>query len=257
MLYLKIRMVFTVRFILLLVFCTCVSAEERFNRLGVDDGLPNATIYSVQQDKSGYLWLGSTNSGLLRFDGYRFDEFAVLTAAELQQNQTPDVGAVLIDKHDNIWAGTWGLGLSRLDAGTQTLHRYTEAHGLAGNQIQALMLDAQHRLWVGTTSGLSRINADDSIDNVGSGTEQTALADQRIWSLAQTDDGTVWIGTSAGLHSWRADRGLGPVIELVNDADSLSRKNEIRAFRTLTCRSSGVEPLFAACSSFFSAPSEG
>ena len=229
MLYLKIRTVFTVRFILLLVFCACVSAEERFNRLGVDDGLPNATIYSVQQDKSGYLWLGSTNSGLLRFDGYRFDEFAVLTSAELQQNQTPDVGVVLIDKHDNIWAGTWGLGLSRLDAGTQTLHRYTEAHGLAGNQIQALMLDAQHRLWVGTTSGLSRINADDSIDNIGGNTEQTMLSDQRIWSLAQTDDGTVWIGTSAGLHSWREDKGLSPVIELVSDADSLSRKNEIRA----------------------------
>src|SRR5690606_18278478 len=50
-----------------------------------------------------------------------------------------------------------------------------------------------------------------------------------IWSLAQAEDGTVWIGTSAGLHSWREDRGLSPVIELVSDADSLSRKNEIRA----------------------------
>lgn len=229
MLYLKIGMVFTVRFILLLVLCVCVSAEERFNRLGVDDGLPNATIYSVQQDKAGYLWLGSTNSGLLRFDGYRFDEFAVLTAAELQQHQTPDVGAVLIDTDDNIWAGTWGMGLSRLDAGTQTLHRYTEDQGLAGNQIQALMLDSQRRLWVGTTSGLSRINTDNSIDNVGSETDEITLADQRIWSLAQAEDGTVWIGTSAGLHSWREDRGLSPVIELVSDADSLSRKNEIRA----------------------------
>lgn len=231
--YLKIRTIFTVRFILLLVFCASVSAEERFNRLGVDDGLPNATIYSVQQDKAGYLWLGSTNSGLLRFDGYRFDEFQVLTAQELQQHQTPDVGVVLIDKKDNIWAGTWGLGLSRLDTRTQTLHRFSEVQGLAGNQIQALMLDSQQRLWVGTTSGLSRINTDDSIVNVGGETEAVSLADQRIWSLAQTGDGTVWIGTSAGLHSWREDRGLSKVAQLVTDADSLSRKNEIRALAVL------------------------
>lgn len=233
---LKIRTVFTVPFILLLVFLTSVSAEERFNRLGVDDGLPNATIYSVQQDRSGYLWLGSTNSGLLRFDGYRYDEFPVLTAEELKQHQTPDVGVVLIDKDDNIWAGTWGLGLSRLDAQTQTLHRYTELQGLAGNQIQALMLDSQHRLWVGTTSGLSRINTDNSIDNIGSETDEVKLADQRIWSLAQTADGTVWIGTSAGLHGWRDDSGLSKVIELVDDADNLSRKNEIRSLAVLQDR---------------------
>ncbi|HEX5792317.1 MAG TPA: ATP-binding protein, partial [Rheinheimera sp.] len=217
--------------VLLLVFCAAALAEERFSRLGVDDGLPNATIYSVQQDKAGYLWLGSTNSGLLRFDGYRFVEFPVLTAAELEHQQTPDVGVVLIDDEDNIWAGTWGRGLSRRDAQTNKLQRYTQAQGLAGDQIQVLFVDAQHRVWVGTTSGLSRINTDNSIDTIGSKGQR--LADQRIWSLSQTQDGTIWIGTSAGLHSWHEDAGLSPVIELVSGADSLSRQNEIRALKVI------------------------
>ena len=205
------------------------TGQERFSRIGVDDGLPNATIYSVQQDKTGYLWLGSTNSGLLRYDGYRFTEYPLLTPDELLHHQTPDVGAVLISEDDDIWAGTWGMGLSRFDAQSAQLVRFTQASGLAGNYIQTLLKDNRGRIWVGTTTGLSRINTDLTISNIGQSAQSKTLADQRIWSLAQADDGTVWIGTSAGLHFWREDTGLSDVIELVPGADALSRQNEMRA----------------------------
>lgn len=119
----KIGIVFIVHFMLLLAYSAVASAEQHYVRIGVDDGLPNATIYSIKQDSTGFLWLGSTNSGLMRYDGYRFVEFAVLTDTELHSHRTPDVGVVLIDKADNIWAGTWGLGLSRLDAQTGQLTR--------------------------------------------------------------------------------------------------------------------------------------
>ncbi|GAB57530.1 sensor histidine kinase [Rheinheimera nanhaiensis] len=207
------------------------AAQQRFSRLGVDDGLPNATIYSVKQDSNGFLWLGSTNSGLLRFDGYRFVEFAVLTEAELAIQQTPDVGVVLIDAQDNIWAGTWGLGLSKLVPGSSAPLRYTQAQGLAGNYIQSLLQDKQGRIWVGTTTGLSRINTDGSITLIGQAQQQQQLAAQRIWSLEQGVDGQIWIGTSAGLHHWHDNSGLSEVIELVPGADSLNRGNEIRALK--------------------------
>src|SRR3954453_13770693 len=38
-----------------------------------EEGLPNNTIQGVAQTPDGYLWLG-TPSGLVRFDGLRFDE---------------------------------------------------------------------------------------------------------------------------------------------------------------------------------------
>lgn len=235
----KIGIVFIVRCMLvLLAYCTGASAEQHYVRIGVDDGLPNATIYSVKQDSTGFLWLGSTNSGLLRYDGYRFVEFAVLTDTELQRHQTPDVGVVLIDHADNIWAGTWGLGLSRLDAQTGELTRYTSENGLAGNQIQGLLQDAGGNIWVGTTSGLSRIDAQFQITNIGHAGSEQALADQRIWSLTQTPDGMIWIGTSAGLHSWQQNDGLSKVYQLVDHADNalpgnFSRDNEIRAVYAL------------------------
>lgn len=224
--------------VLMLAYCSNVFAEQHYVRIGVDDGLPNATIYSVKQDSTGFLWLGSTNSGLLRYDGYRFVEFAVLTDAELQQHQTPDVGVVLVDKADNIWAGTWGLGLSRLDAQTGELTRYTSENGLAGNQIQGLLQDTDGNIWVGTTSGLSRIDTRQRVTSIGEAGLAQALADQRVWSLTQTPDGVVWIGTSAGLHSWQQSSGLSKVYQLVTNTDNsvagnFSRDNEIRAVYAL------------------------
>lgn len=222
----------------LLVLCTGASAGQHYVRIGVDDGLPNATIYNIKQDDSGFLWLGSTNSGLLRYDGYRFVEFAVLTNTELQHHQTPDIGVVLIDHDQNIWAGTWGMGLSRIDAQTGVITRFTTGNGLAGNQIQGLLQDVDGNIWVGTTSGLSLIDTEFQIKNIGRDGPEQILADQRIWSLTQSPDGTIWIGTSAGLHSWHADKGLSQVYLLVNPTDksvaaTLSRDNEIRALYVL------------------------
>lgn len=210
-----------------------VFAYHDFRRIGVDDGLPNATIYSVAQDQNGYIWLTSTNSGLLRYDGYGFTEFPLLTPQELQQAGHQDVGVLLIDKQNNIWAGTWGYGLSRIDAETGALSRIVMngdgSTGLAGMHIQALMQDAQGVIWIGTTTGLSKINLDGSIERIGAPNDKQPLAHQRVWSMTQTTDGVIWIGTAQGLHSYQPRNGLSAVIQPNPAAVLGSRDNEIRA----------------------------
>lgn len=203
--------------------------EHNFHRIGVDDGLPNATIYGIGQDTDGFIWLSSTNSGLLRYDGYQFAEFEVLTASELVQQGSHDVGTLLIDSHKHIWAGTWGYGLSRLDAKTGQLARYlpdaNDANSLAGRQVQVLFEDLRGNIWVGSTNGLNRISPDLTMQRID--TKEQPLASNRIWSLAQTDDGTIWVGTSAGLHSYGTDGKLSAV--MLPFPSGHGRDNEIRA----------------------------
>ncbi len=43
-----------------------------FRTYTVEDGLPHNTIFSINQDNEGYLWI-ATDGGISRFDGYRFD----------------------------------------------------------------------------------------------------------------------------------------------------------------------------------------
>lgn len=201
--------------------------EQSFHRIGVDDGLPNATIYGIAQDSEGFIWLSSTNSGLLRYDGYQFAEFAVLTQQELGQQGAHDVGTLLIDSRKHIWAGTWGYGLSRIDATSGELVRYLPAPGdsnsLAGRQVQVLLEDQSGAVWVGSTEGLNRFNRDLTVQRIGA----DQLAHQRIWSLAQTDDQRVWIGTADGLHSYSPQHGVSPVFRPFTGGSG--RDNEIRA----------------------------
>ena len=43
----------------------------RFGQYTVSDGLPHNTIYALEQDNDGFIWVGTPN-GLCRFDGYEF-----------------------------------------------------------------------------------------------------------------------------------------------------------------------------------------
>ena len=208
-------------------------AYHEFKRIGVDDGLPNATIYSVAQDKQGFIWLTSTNSGLLRYDGYVFTEFPLLKPNELRQQVSLDVGVLVIDRQSNIWAGTWGYGLSKIDGTTGELSRFVvdnaSADSLAGMQIQSLLEDQTGNLWIGTTEGLNRLSPDGVMQRIGGPGSAVVLRQQRIWSLTQTADGKIWIGTSEGLHSWQEGQGLSNVLLPFPQKIAGSRDNEIRA----------------------------
>lgn len=205
-------------------------ANETFKRIGVDDGLPNATVYSITQDHQGYIWLSSTNSGLLRYDGFVFKEFPVLTAAERKQQGSKDVGILLIDKAHNMWAGTWGYGLSKIDAQTGQLIRYTsderDPNALAGMQVQSIMEDSHGNIWVGSTSGLNRITPQGQIERIGAKESKTPLAHPRVWSVAETQDGNIWVATSLGIQQYKNGVGLGQPIQLF--PSRTARDNEIR-----------------------------
>jgi len=84
------------------------SSTVKLERLGTENGLPSNTIYSIVQDKRGYLWLG-TNDGLSRYDGYEFKNYRY---NPLDSNSIPGKEVFFIhqDKAGNLWIGA-GLNL--------------------------------------------------------------------------------------------------------------------------------------------------
>src|SRR3712207_6010137 len=57
-------------------FCVGFSAQNKvdFHRLSTHDGLSNSQVNCIFKDSRGYLWFG-TQSGLNRFDGFRFKTY--------------------------------------------------------------------------------------------------------------------------------------------------------------------------------------
>ncbi len=98
-----IRLSYLLHPLLMLWLLSCsffLSAQTHFTRLTVDDGLPNASIYRIVQDKDGYIWLGSTNTGLLRYNGYELEAFDVLPASVSNNMLVPDIDALVMDKNE-------------------------------------------------------------------------------------------------------------------------------------------------------------
>jgi len=80
-----------------------LSAQQQylFTRLGIPDGLASNSVMSLQQDKKGYIWIGTSN-GLQRYDGYRMQLFQhrLNDPRSLPNNV---VQQLLLDKNNRLW----------------------------------------------------------------------------------------------------------------------------------------------------------
>lgn len=64
---------------LILIFIPCLiwGQAANFRRLGLEEGLPTLAINAAVEGPQGFIWMASEGSGLLRFDGYRFESYFV------------------------------------------------------------------------------------------------------------------------------------------------------------------------------------
>lgn len=62
--------------LLTLLLCCSAFAEPslRFERIGLNQGLSQSSVYTMLQDSQGFIWVG-TQDGLNRYDGYEFKVF--------------------------------------------------------------------------------------------------------------------------------------------------------------------------------------
>lgn len=81
-----------------------------FEKVGNDYNFPNYRISSLIEDHAGYLWIGTKDGGLVRFDGYDFTsyKFNPGNANSLSSN---DIFFVFEDTRNILWVGT-DIGLS-------------------------------------------------------------------------------------------------------------------------------------------------
>jgi len=86
-------------------FCLEGQTENiKFNHIGVADGLSQGTIYSICQDKFGFLWF-ATENGLNRYDGYTFKVYKHNFRNEFSISSNK-VLSLFEDSKKNMWIGT-------------------------------------------------------------------------------------------------------------------------------------------------------
>ncbi len=85
-------------------------SSDLFFKLSLAQGLTDATVTSVTQDKYGFIWIGTPN-GLNRFDGYQVTTYYACAANKLPANY---IVSLFCDSKGMLWVGT-SRGLVRYD----------------------------------------------------------------------------------------------------------------------------------------------
>ncbi len=174
----------------------------RFERIGLEQGLSQSTVYAMVQDHQGFIWVG-TQDGLNRYDGYEFKVFRHDSddPTSLANN---DVTALLLNDDHSLWVGThFGLCLMDLETATFDCQQYQmgQSQSLAPNRITSLAKDAEGKLWVGTYGGGIKV-----IDRQANHVEHMrfdssnpgSISDDKVDSLFLDSHGTMWVGTFEG-----------------------------------------------------------
>ena len=178
-------------------------ANVRFDRLSTEEGLSQTLVYTILQDRRGFLWI-ATQEGLNRFDGYRFTVFKHDRddPTTLSNNA---VWALAEDPDGSLWAGTDGGGLNQLQPsqGTFTAFRHNPADpkSLANDRVRALLRTREGVLWAGTDGGgVSRLERETGtfVHFRHDAGNPNSLSSDRVRSLFEDRDGAIWIATDGG-----------------------------------------------------------
>ena len=81
-----------------------VASTYSFTHYGMVEGLASNEVFSVVQDRIGYLWIG-TNNGLQRYDGLHYKTFRH-NEKNLQSLPSNIIVKLLIDSKENLWVIT-------------------------------------------------------------------------------------------------------------------------------------------------------
>ncbi|GAB3959539.1 two-component regulator propeller domain-containing protein [Spirosoma harenae] len=180
---------------------------KTFSHLTVDEGLSQSSVYSITQDKRGFMWFG-TRDGLNRYDSRKVVVYQHRSGHK-NSLASNTINSLLVDRQGHLWAGTTkGLALYRpeQDDFERILAGGTTANGFPDSTINGLLEDHRQQLWVGTQGGLYRLSTknphqfDQLVDLLQN--PQT-LCKKAVRTLYEDTEKQLWVGVSGGLMRLR------------------------------------------------------
>lgn len=177
------------------------------------DGPSGLSISAIAEDPQGFLWIGASDGGLIRFDT-RTGEFT-------RYRHDPDrpdslindmVLSLSFDPKGGLWVGTYS-GLDFFDPATGQFTHYrnipNDRKSLGDDRVWALFRDHYGILWVGTEDGgLNRFNpiTQDFTRYQTRPNNPYTLTSNYVRTIFEDQNGQLWVGGRNGLHLFnRAD----------------------------------------------------
>ncbi|MGP8251528.1 MAG: diguanylate cyclase [Terracidiphilus sp.] len=164
---------------------------REWENYSTESGLAAEYVYGILPLKDGSLWVG-TGSGLLRKEPR--ESGAAFTT--VRGFDAVVVHSLIGAPNGDIWAGSEGRGVARIQPRTLSAKWFGDAEGLTGKNVYDLRIDGENRLWAATEAGLFMASAPYLRFS-----RITELPATRMWAVVQGTDGTLWTGGDSGLFA--------------------------------------------------------
>ncbi|GAO28063.1 hybrid sensor histidine kinase/response regulator transcription factor [Geofilum rubicundum] len=187
--------------------------------------LSDSYITDIHEDDAGRIWVGTFSGGLNLLDRTS-GRFRVFQHDEADENSLSHnhIKTILHDASGNLWVGTYGGGLNKIllssfdgdlfGGEVPEIHRFNAPAVFPEKdaRINALTLDGENRLWVGTYNGIytRAVDAQEEVfRRVYCSSEKRkapAFAPEREQLggrvILETPGGQIWMGNARGLYGY-------------------------------------------------------
>jgi ligand-binding sensor domain-containing protein/signal transduction histidine kinase len=164
----------------------------------------SARISKILPDRLGQVWI-LTGEGLYCYHGEEEGIQRILSAGGTTHSLATDPHEPLLeDENGDIWFGTFGNGIYKIDPETLAYQHYThnpaDPESLSDNSINCIFQDRSGATWFGTFgAGISILNP---LSNrfalfKNNPYDQNSLVSSFVWTIFETFDSSIWMGTDA------------------------------------------------------------
>lgn len=157
--------------------------------------------------------------------------------SKIHLNNQPkiEVNTLHLDPENNLWIGTAGNGVFRINLSTSKIVNFTKKEGLSNETIAFVFNDKRGRIWIGTYYGLNYYNQEKNIFihfTTEDGLRDNEL-NRKAFGLLST--GEVIVGGINGYNVFHPDNLLGQVKSLqlrLNKYSKINSNGEQEIFKT-------------------------
>lgn len=172
---------------------------QKFHTFSTDEGFPNGkSPVSFAEDRSGNLWFGFYNGGLVKYANGRFTDFS--SAENLPAG---GIFGLLVDAKNRLWLASSGGGVAvveDLQSNDLKFKRITTEQGLATDNARCLTEDAAGNVYAGTVRGIDRIAPETG--EIRHFSTSDGLSGDFVSAAFRDQSGALWFGTSNGLSKF-------------------------------------------------------
>jgi ligand-binding sensor domain-containing protein/signal transduction histidine kinase len=163
--------------------------------------LSSDRIRCIIEGHDGFLWIGTFDNGVNRFDP-RTETFIRYTydPKDPQSLSNDTVQALYEDSHEVLWVATRnGLNRYHPEDGSFTAYRadLDDETSISDNSVLSIHEEGLGVLWVGTHGGLNKFDRDKEVfDHYH---EENGLPNEVVYGILEDTQGNLWLSTNKGV----------------------------------------------------------